>query len=93
MSLTGIGYNNQNYIQESLAYSKNNKKQHINENEKFNNLINSSKNEENEKSEDAEESKTESEVIVKPDGSRVLIMTTQVGGMETVMSLKISEPT
>lgn len=91
MSLTGIGYNNQNYIQESLTYTKNRKKQHANDTEKFNEFINASKNEVNEKSDDVE-SKTDSEVIVKPDGSRVLVTTTQVGGMEMVMSLKISEP-
>lgn len=43
--------------------------------------------------EDETESRTESNVIVKPDGSRVLVVTTEVGGMETTMSLKISEPT
>ena len=39
------------------------------------------------------ESRTESNIVVKPDGSRVLVVTTEVGGMETTMSLKISEPT
>ena len=33
------------------------------------------------------------EIIVKPDGSRVLVMTMSVGGMETTMSLEISKPT
>lgn len=61
-----------------LEYCKNRKMQHGNEAGKM---------------ENDEESKTDSEVIVKPDGSRVMIMTTQVGEMETVMSLKISEPT
>lgn len=42
---------------------------------------------------DETESRTESNIIVKPDGSRVLVVTTEVGGMETTMSLKISEPT
>lgn len=58
----------------------------------YNGRINGSKNEDNEKSEDAEESKTDSQVIVRPDGSKVLMMTTYVGGMETVMSVQISEP-
>ncbi len=40
-----------------------------------------------------EESETKSEIIVKPDGSRVLVVTMQVGGMETTMSLEISKPT
>lgn len=78
-------------ITDILEYCKNRKTQHVNETDKFNELINTSK-EDNEKSGE-EESKTESEVIVKPDGSRVLITTTRIGGMETVMSLKISEPT
>ncbi|SHL16879.1 hypothetical protein SAMN02745136_04242 [Anaerocolumna jejuensis DSM 15929] len=38
-------------------------------------------------------SKTESEIIVKPDGSRVLLITVQVGGMNTAMSIEISKPT
>lgn len=75
-----------------LEYCKNRKMQHGNKSEKINKYIDAPKNEDNEKSDD-EESKTDSEVIVKPDGSRVMVMTTQVGGMETVMSLKISEPT
>lgn len=33
------------------------------------------------------------DIIVKPNGSRVLVITMNVGGMETTMSLKISEPT
>ena len=42
---------------------------------------------------DSQESETKTEIIVKPDGSRVLVMTTSVGGMETTMSLEISKPT
>lgn len=75
-----------------LEYCKNRKMQYGNKSEKINEYIDVPKKEDNEKFDD-EESKTDSEVIVKPDGSRVMIMTTQVGGMETVMSLKISEPT
>lgn len=40
-----------------------------------------------------QESETKTEIIVNPDGSRVLVMTTSVGGMETTMSLEISKPT
>lgn len=40
-----------------------------------------------------EEAKTDTEIIVKPDGSRVLIVTTDIGGMKTTMSLEISKPT
>ncbi|MEY8390704.1 hypothetical protein AALA98_04910 [Lachnospiraceae bacterium 45-W7] len=40
-----------------------------------------------------QESKSKTEIIVKPDGSRVLVMTMSIGGMETTMSLEISKPT
>ncbi len=40
-----------------------------------------------------QESETNSEIIVKPDGSKVLVMKISVGGMETDMSLEISKPT
>ena len=40
-----------------------------------------------------QESETNTEIIVKPDGSRVLVMTMSVGGMQTTMSLEISKPT
>lgn len=53
--------------------------------------------EEMEKAEDEKEemetSKTDTDVIVKPDGSRVLMVTTKVCGMQTTMSLEISKPT
>ncbi len=42
---------------------------------------------------EGQESEAKSEMIVKPDGSRVLVTTMRIGGMETVMSLEISEPT
>lgn len=40
-----------------------------------------------------EEAETNSEIVVKPDGSRVLVMTMNTGGMEMTMSLQISKPT
>lgn len=40
-----------------------------------------------------EESETETQIIVRPDGSRVLLVTMSVGGMETTMSLELSKPT
>ncbi len=46
-----------------------------------------------EKGEEKEESKTDTDIIVKPDGSRVLVVTMKIGGMETTMSLEISKPT
>lgn len=39
------------------------------------------------------ESETDSQIIVKPDGSRILITTVNIGGMKMITSLKISEPT
>lgn len=39
-----------------------------------------------------EESETKTEIIVKPDGSRVLVITTVTGGLETTMSLEIAKP-
>lgn len=53
--------------------------------------------EEMEKAEDEKEemetSKTDTDVIVKADGSRVLLVTTNFCGMQTTMSLEISKPT
>lgn len=42
---------------------------------------------------DRQESETQTDIIVKPDGSRVLVVTMSIGGMETTMSLEISKPT
>lgn len=44
-------------------------------------------------SKESHESETNTIIIVKPDGSRVLVVTMNVGGMETTMSLEISKPT
>ncbi|RRJ62774.1 hypothetical protein EHV15_07355 [Paenibacillus oralis] len=41
----------------------------------------------------ATESTTDSKVVVKADGSRVLMITINVNGMNTTMSLEISKPT
>ena len=45
------------------------------------------------KQEDKQESESKTDIIVKPDGSRVLVITMSIGGMETTMSLEISKPT
>ena len=42
---------------------------------------------------DKQESDSKTDIIVKPDGSRVLMVTMSIGGMETTMSLEISRPT
>lgn len=49
--------------------------------------------EEEERTASRQESKTKSDIIVKADGSRVLVITTDIAGMETAMSLEISKPT
>lgn len=49
--------------------------------------------EEEEEEEEEEEAESDSDIIVKPDGSRVLVMTMTFGGMKTSMSLEISGPT
>lgn len=43
--------------------------------------------------EEIEESQTKTDIIVRSDGSRVLVVTTTIGGMQTNMSLKISDAT
>lgn len=47
------------------------------------------------KSEDSQSNKarTVSDIVVKADGSRVLVITMKIGGMESTMSIKISDPT
>ncbi len=54
--------------------------------------VSKTQDEENEDEKD-EESRTDTNIIVKPDGSRVLVVTTTIGDMETTMSLEISKPT
>lgn len=46
-----------------------------------------------ESEEKKQESKTDTDIIVKADGSRVLLMTTRVCGMQTTMSVELSKPT
>lgn len=43
--------------------------------------------------EENQESETDTQIIVNPDGSRTLMVTMNVGGMESTMSLEISGPT
>lgn len=42
---------------------------------------------------DEKEAQNKTDIVVKPDGSRVLVVTMSVGGMETTMSIEISKPT
>lgn len=39
------------------------------------------------------ETETKTNIVVQPDGSRVLVITVNMGSMETTMSLEISKPT
>jgi len=48
---------------------------------------------EEEKPADLDEQETDTEIIVKPDGSKVMMTTIRVGGMETVMSMEIAKAT
>ena len=41
----------------------------------------------------SDEGQTKSEIVVKPDGARVLMITMSIGGMETVTSIEIFKPT
>ena len=41
----------------------------------------------------SDEGQTKSEIVVRPDGSRVLMITMSIGGMEAVTSVEISKPT
>lgn len=40
----------------------------------------------------AQEAKSDSKIITEPDGSRTLMITTQIGDMQTVMNIRLSEP-
>ena len=40
-----------------------------------------------------DEEKTDTEIIVKPDGSKIMMTRVWVGGAETVMSMEIAKPT
>ena len=46
-----------------------------------------------EEKEMSDEEETKTEIVVKPDGSKVLIITVNVGGQEAVTSVEISKPT
>lgn len=46
-----------------------------------------------EETEGVQKSQTKTDIIVRPDGSRVLVVTTTISGMQTNMSLKISDAT
>lgn len=45
------------------------------------------------KTPEEQESNSDAEIITKPDGTKILMITTQIGETETVMSVKLSEDT
>lgn len=40
-----------------------------------------------------EEEETKTEIVVRPDGSKVLVITVSIGGQEAVTSVKLAKPT
>lgn len=43
--------------------------------------------------EQTQQNETESDIVVKPDGSRVLVVTMNIRGVASTMSMKLSDPT
>lgn len=41
---------------------------------------------------DLEESKSDSEIVTQPDGSKTLVITNQIGGMQVVTSIELTKP-
>lgn len=48
---------------------------------------------EEKKDTEKKEAESSSDIIVRPDGSRILVMNMMVGGMQSSMSIEISKPT
>lgn len=46
-----------------------------------------------EKEKEDDEQKTDTEIVVKADGSKIMMTTIRVGGTETVMSVELAKPT
>lgn len=81
---TNLSWDNIKNLPKNFKEVKREKKLQINEEEKK---------EEKEKSFSIDkQTKTDSQVIVKPDGSRVLFVTVNIGGMQRAMAIKLSEP-
>ena len=92
MSVSGIG---QNYYQNNLSTNKRNrsKEGQFYLQKQAAEATASEEKRQNANVQDIYESEAKTEIITKPDGSRVLVMTMSIGGMETTMSLEISKPT
>ena len=61
--------------------------------EKADDSINSKVKNEDEKKDMPEEEETRTEIVVRPDGSKVLMITVTVGGQEAVTSVELAKPT
>ena len=60
--------------------------------EKADGSLNSEVENESEKKDMPEEEETRTEVVVRPDGSKVLMITVTVGGQEAVTSVELAKP-
>lgn len=69
------------------------KEQEGEEEENMQKQADSARQKEKSKEGDSDEKKTDTEIIVKPDGSKIMMTTILVGDMETVMSMEIAKPT
>lgn len=90
MKIGDMGYNINAY--RSKEADNNRKTEQTIDDSSFDIRVGEAKESENEKKE-VKESTTDTDIIVKADGSRVLVVTTSIAGMTTSRSLKISEPT
>ncbi len=62
------------------------------ENRKTDDVLRAQEEENEEKKEADTRSKSDSEVVSKPDGTKILLIKTYVGGMETLTSIELSKP-
>lgn len=53
----------------------------------------STEEESNDKKDMPDEEKTKTEIVVRPDGSKILMITVDVGGQEAVTSVELAKPT
>ncbi|MCM1263125.1 MAG: hypothetical protein NC313_10430 [Butyrivibrio sp.] len=95
MDLGAIGYNRQDYAQaagRSQAGAKTVGKSEAAEHTDFSLKYVQAQEDSDRNKNNESDSETESEIIVRADGSKVLMMTTHIGGAETMMSIQISGP-
>lgn len=86
-SINGISnFNNALWKNSDSVIEKKNKKKDV-----MDSILAEKKKENRDKSSDTK-SETNSDIVTKPDGSRILVMTTKIGGMETSVSVELSKP-